>query len=99
MDIDEFNDIYLNLLLDKISNERKSIFLLGDFNVDTLKYDNHAPTNEFLDFISSHMFLSHIIQPNIVTSNSKTLITYFLIILVQILFLSRLLFLAIRRSV
>ena len=69
MDLDESN-----LLLDKISKENKSIFLLGDFNVDLLKYDHHAPTNEFLDSLSSHMFLPHIIQPTRVTSNSKTLI-------------------------
>ena len=49
MDLDEFNDNYLNTLLDKISKENKSVFLLGDFNVDLLKYDKHAPTNEFLD--------------------------------------------------
>ena len=36
MDLDEFNNIYLNHLLDKISKETKSIFLLGDFNLDLL---------------------------------------------------------------
>ena len=74
MELDQFNDIYLNSLLDKISKENKSIFRLGDFNVDLLKYDHHAPTNEFLDSLSSHMFLPHIIQPTRVPSNSKTLI-------------------------
>ena len=29
----QFNDIYLNPLLDKISKESKSIFPLGDFNM------------------------------------------------------------------
>ena len=61
MDLDEFNDIYLNPLLDKISKESKSIFLLGNFNVDLLKYDHHAPTNEFLDSLSPHVFLPNII--------------------------------------
>ena len=45
MDLDEFNVNYLNTLLDKISKESKSVFLLGDFNVDFFKYDKHAPTN------------------------------------------------------
>ena len=75
MNFDEFNDIYLNCLLDKISKESKSI-LLSDFNVDLLKYDHHTRINEFLDSLSSHMFLPHI-QPTRVTSNSsnsKTLI-------------------------
>ena len=37
MDLDEFNDNCLNTLLDKISKENKSVFLLADFNVDLLK--------------------------------------------------------------
>ena len=34
MDLDKFNDNYLNTLLDKISKENKSVFIRGDFNVD-----------------------------------------------------------------
>ena len=71
IDLDEFN--YLNILFDKISKENKSVFLHGDFNVDILKYDKHAPTNEFLDSLSSHMFLLHIVQPSRVSTTSKTL--------------------------
>ena len=52
MGLDVLNDIYLNLLLDNISKESKSIFLLGEFNVDLLRYDHHAPTNEFHDSLS-----------------------------------------------
>ena len=74
MDLDEFNDNYFNTLLDKISKENKSVFLLGDFNVDLLKYDKHAPTNEFLDSLSAHMFLPHIVQPARISTTSKTLI-------------------------
>ena len=73
MDLDEFNDICLNSLLDKISKESNSIFLLGDFNVDLLKYDYLAPTNEFLDSLFSHMFLPHIIQATRVADSFKTL--------------------------
>ena len=74
MDLDESNDNYLNTLLDKISKENKSVFLLGDFNVDLLKYDKHAPTNKFWDSLSSNMFLAHITQPNRISTTSKTLI-------------------------
>ena len=35
MNINEFSDDYLNELLDKISKENKTIFLLGDFNITT----------------------------------------------------------------
>ena len=74
MDLNEFNDNYLNTLLDKILKENKSVFLLGDFNVDLLKHDKHARTNEFLDSLSSHMFLPHILQPTKISTTSKTLI-------------------------
>ena len=73
MDLDGFNNIYLNFLLDKITKESKSIFLRGDFNVDLLKYGHHASTNKFLDSLSSHMFLSHNMQPTRVTNNFKLL--------------------------
>ena len=74
MNINEFNDDYLNELLDKLSKKNKTIFLLGDFSIGLLNYDIHPPTNEFLDSLSSHYFLSHILQPNRVATNSKTLI-------------------------
>ena len=74
MDLDEFNDNYLNTLLDKIFTENKSVFLLADFNADLLIYDKHAPTNEFLDSLSSNMFLPHIVQPTTIGTTSKTLL-------------------------
>ena len=46
MNLNEFNDYYLNELLHKLSSENKCIFLLGDFNVDLMKYGNHHSTNE-----------------------------------------------------
>ena len=73
MNINEFNDDYLNELLDKLSKENKIIFLLGDFNINFLNYDIHPPINEFLDSLSSHYFLPHILEPSRVTTNSKTL--------------------------
>ena len=73
MNINEFNDDYLNELLDKLSKENRIIFLLGDFNINLLNYDIHPPINEFLDSLSSHYFLPHILEPSRVTTNSKTL--------------------------
>ena len=39
-----------------------------------MKYDNHHSTNEFLDSLSSHLFLPHITQPTRIRDTSKTLI-------------------------
>ena len=36
MDLNEFNDYYLNELLHKFSSENKSVIRLGDFNVDLI---------------------------------------------------------------
>ena len=49
MNLNEFNDNYLNILLQKMSKEKKNVFLLGDFDVDLLKYDKRVGTNEFID--------------------------------------------------
>ena len=73
MDLNEFDDYLLNELLHKLSSENKSVILLGDFNVDLMKYDNHHSTNEFLDSLSSHWFLPHITQPTRIRDSSKTL--------------------------
>ena len=61
MNINEFNDDCLNELLDKLSKENKTLFLLGDFNINLLNYDIHPSTNEFLDSLSSHYFLLNIL--------------------------------------
>ena len=57
-----------------MSKENKSVFFLGDFNVDLLKFDKHAPSNEFLDSLFSHMFLPHIAQPTRISTTFKTVI-------------------------
>ena len=54
MDLTDFNSNYLNKLLENISNQLKSIFLLGDFNVNLLNYNLHNPANEFLDSLASN---------------------------------------------
>ena len=50
------------------------MFLLGDFNVDLMHYNERKPTNEFLDSLASNSYLPYIIQPSQHTSHSRTLI-------------------------
>ena len=57
MDLADFNCNYLNKLLENISKEQKSIFLLGDFNVNLLNYNEHNQTNEFSDSLASNSFI------------------------------------------
>ena len=56
MDLADFNCKYLNKLLENVSKEQKSIFLLGDFNVNLLNYNEHNQTTEFLDSLASNSF-------------------------------------------
>ena len=39
MALNEFNDYYVNNILDKLSKENEAVLLLADFNIDLLKYD------------------------------------------------------------
>ena len=74
MDVTDFNCNYLNQLLENISKEQKSIFLLGDFDVNLLNYNEHNQTNEFLDSLASNSFIPLILQPTRITSHYNTLI-------------------------
>ena len=78
MRFNEFNDNYLHLLLQKNPKEKKNVSLLGDFNVDLLKYDKHE-TNEFIDSLSCHTRMGRntfiILHPTRVTGHLQT-ITY-----------------------
>ena len=44
MDLNDFNNDYLNPVLAKLSKEKKTVFLLGDYNVLLSKYEPHSPT-------------------------------------------------------
>ena len=74
MDLTDFNSNYVNSLLEKISKEQKSVFLLGDFNINLMNYNVHNPTNKFSDSPASNSFLPYILPPTRITSHSKTLI-------------------------
>ena len=60
--------------LENIYKVQKSIFLLGDFSVNLLNYNDHNQTNEFLNSLASNSFIPVILQPTRITSHSNTLI-------------------------
>ena len=74
MDPAEFNDLYLQNLLDTLAFENKDIFLMGDFNINILQYDSNKDSQEFLDKMHSNFFLPYISSPSRVTPRSQTLI-------------------------
>ena len=65
---------YLSNTIDKIIKENKYCIIMGDFNLDLLKYDSHPPTEEILNNLGSHFYNPHIIRPTRITHHSATLI-------------------------
>ena len=74
MDLNEFNDYYINNLWVQLSKENKTVFILGNFTAGLLNFDQHSLTNELFDSLSSHKPVPHIVQPTRIRNNSKTLI-------------------------
>ena len=66
----------LSEILHIINQENKNIILLGDFNIDLLKYETHMKTSDFLDEIFSFGLLPVITKPTRITDHSATLIDH-----------------------
>ena len=73
MDVLDFKNNYLMQIFEIVSKERKQVFLLGDFNINLPNYNDHQPTNDFLDSLASNSFIPYILHPTRITSHSKTL--------------------------
>ena len=72
-DIKEFND-YIVQCLTQTKAEKKIAYLLGDYNINLLNVDKHAPSQDFADAMFSHSFFPVITKPTRVTDQSVTLI-------------------------
>ena len=72
-DVDEFSD-HMSNIVSILKTERKSCYLLGDFNLNLLNADTHSPTQEFIDLMYSDSLFPTITKPTRVTSHSATLI-------------------------
>ena len=73
-DLSEFNNDYLNSLSEKLQREKnKQIILMGNLNVDILKYTTDTGTAQFLDQIYSSSLVAQITSPTHISTKSKTL--------------------------
>ena len=65
MDLSKFNNDCLNPFSEKVLHEkRKHIILMGDFNVDLLKYHTDTSTAQFLYQMYSSSLLPQITPPS-----------------------------------
>jgi len=61
-------------IFNKINNENKITYLMGDFNIDLLKDDTDRQTHDYLNFIYSHSLIPTIYKPTRITSTTATII-------------------------
>ena len=64
MDPAEFNDVHLHDVLEKLSNENKTVVLMADFNIDLLKYDSNIDSSTFPDKTYFSFLLPYISSPS-----------------------------------
>ena len=72
----EIFSAHLYETMDKINLEHKPTIIMGDFNIDLLKYGSHRKTNEFVDNVFSQGFMPLIHKPTRITPSSATLIDH-----------------------
>ena len=68
-----FNDS-MSIILDKIGQENKLAYILGDYNINLLNAESHNQTGNFTEILFSHEYLPLITRPTRITQNSATLI-------------------------
>ena len=67
---------YLDLIVQKIKNMKLRCNIMGDFNLDLLKYENNNYVKEYISIMLSCGFFSLINRPTRVHGNSATLIDH-----------------------
>ena len=60
--------------IETISNENKTCYLMGDFNIDLLKEEVYRPIRDYLNLLFSHSFLPKLVKPTRITPTTATLI-------------------------
>ena len=70
----EFLDTYLKNTLHSLMKSKNTCAVLGDFNIDLIKYGECQMSDRFYDQLSSYGFRPLILQPTRISPNSSTLI-------------------------
>ena len=65
---------HLESALSQLTSENKSIFIMGDFNINLLNCESHPESNDFLLMLNSFFLLPYILQPTRITERSAPLI-------------------------
>ena len=65
---------HMTSMLQKVQKEKKTLFIMGDFNINLHNYGSHTETNDFTNLMVSTYLLPHILHPTRVTDHSATII-------------------------
>ena len=60
-------------MLQRMSGKNKTLNVMGDFNIDLFNFENHHPTNNFLETLYSYSLTPLITKPTRITENTATL--------------------------
>ena len=74
-DLDVYSKTLIDIL-DIVNSEKRDCVILGDMNIDLLKYNDHMKTNSYIDDIFACGFITTITKPTRVTDHSATLIDH-----------------------
>lgn len=66
----------LDQLIKSLNQNHSEIYIVGDMNINFLKYGSHAQTEEYLDMLYSNNFLPIITKPTRITDHTATLIDH-----------------------
>lgn len=72
-DFDQFIQSLKSLLF-RVKQERKTCYLIGDFNIHMNEIANSSQAQQFMDLLYSHLFLPLIDRPSRITSSNSSLI-------------------------
>ena len=73
MVVAEFNDVYLQNILEKLSYENNKIRVMGNFNIDILKYNTNSNSAIFLDNMYENLLLLYVTSPTRVTPRTDNI--------------------------
>lgn len=66
----------LENLLKQFNDHKQETYILGDFNIDCLKYETHALTENYVNMLFNNTFYPIITKPTRITCHSATLIDH-----------------------
>jgi hypothetical protein len=70
----KLEDVFNIINNDQVLNKAEEIQILGDFNINLIKFESHQPTAKFLDTLLANNQLPLISLPSRITASSSTLI-------------------------